>query len=54
MLEPPHETIAAFDRVGHDLDGRIRSNVDEYRSLATQRDALLPKLISGELRLENS
>ncbi len=48
VLEPPEETIAAFHRIGWDLDSRIRSNVDESRSLATQRDALLPKLMSGK------
>ena len=53
VLEPPRETIAAFDRVGQDLDGRIRSNVDASRSLATQRDALLPRLVSGQLKLES-
>ena len=51
VLEPPEDTIAAFDRVGQDLDRQIRNNVDESRSLATQRDALLPGLVSGELRL---
>ena len=48
VLEPPEDTIAAFDRVGQDFDGLIRSNVDEARALATQRDALLPRLVSGE------
>ena len=52
VLEPPDGTIAAFHHVGHDLDGRIRSNVDESRTLATQRDALLPKLVSGEVGVE--
>ena len=54
VLEPPEDTIAAFDRVGQDLDGRIRSNVDESRALATQRDALLPGLVSGEVQFEGA
>ncbi len=47
VLEPSEDTITAFDRVGQDLDGRIKSNVEESRALATQRDALLPGLVSG-------
>ena len=51
MLEPPEETIAEFHRIGQDLDRRIRSNVAESRALAMQRDAALPKLVSGEARV---
>ena len=53
ILEPHDETVAAFHRIGQDLDSRIRFNVDESRALTMQRDALLPKLISGELRGEH-
>ena len=49
MLEPHDKTVAAFHRIGQDLDSRIRFNVEESRALATQRDALLPKLVSGEV-----
>ena len=49
MLEPPQDTIAAFQRIGQDLDSRIRSNVAESRALAAQKDTLLPKLVSGEV-----
>ena len=49
MLEPPGKTIAGFHRIGQDLDSRIRFNVDESRALAAQRDALLPRLLSGEV-----
>ena len=49
VLEPLEDAIAAFDLVGQDLDRRIRSNVNESRSLATQRDTLLPGLVSGEV-----
>ena len=51
MLEPPEETIAEFHRIGQDLDRRIRSKVAESRALAMQRDAALPKLVSGEARV---
>ena len=48
-MEPPEEPIAAFHRIGQDLDTRIRYNVAESRALATQRDALLPRLVSGKV-----
>ena len=51
MLEPHDKTVAAFHRIGQDLDNRIRSNVAESRALTTQRDALLPRLVSGELAI---
>lgn len=40
-----------FGRVVRLLFGRARSAVDESRSLAVLRDTLLPKLVSGELRV---
>ena len=49
MMEPPEETIAAFDCISQDLDNRIRSNVAESHALAAQRDVLLPRLVSGEV-----
>ena len=49
VVEPTGGAVAAFHRVAQKLDRRIRSNVEESRALATQRDALLPKLVSGEV-----
>ena len=36
------------------LDVRIAANAHESRTLAALRDALLPKLISGDLRLKQA
>ena len=36
------------------LDDKIWNNVLENRTLSTLRDTLLPKLISGELRLQEA
>ena len=48
----PHEPVLAqFDAQVHSLHKRIVTNERESRALAAQRDALLPKLISGELRV---
>ena len=54
MLEPHDKTVAAFHRIGQDLDNRIRSNVAESRALTTQRDALLPGLMSREVAITHT
>jgi len=33
---------------------KIRSNILQSRTLATTRDALLPKLLSGEIRVSSN
>ncbi len=47
---PPVEQAERFEAIVKTSMGRILSNLRESNSLATQRDALLPKLISGESR----
>ncbi|HRZ83251.1 MAG TPA: restriction endonuclease subunit S, partial [Candidatus Hydrogenedentes bacterium] len=48
----PHEgLVAAFERLCGPLDAAIARNAHESRTLASLRDALLPKLVSGELRV---
>ena len=49
---PPREVLEIFGRVC--LSARRRLFSPESRSLAAMRDALLPKLISGELRLKDA
>ncbi|MBE0608021.1 MAG: restriction endonuclease subunit S [Dehalococcoidia bacterium] len=54
LASPPSPLIEAFEtRVGPALE-RIRANVFSSRTLAALRDALLPKLISGELRVRDA
>ena len=48
---PPVQNSKRFDEVVAPLYGRIAANVWESRTLTTLRDTLLPKLISGELRV---
>jgi hypothetical protein len=48
---PPKELAADFTERLRPLIERIIANIHESRMLATLRDALLPKLLSGELRL---
>ena len=51
---PSRELADAFGRLAKPLVARIRSNEEESRTLVTLRDTLLPKLLSGELRVSDS
>lgn len=48
---PPPAIGEAFRKTIQPLFSQFRVNSDQSRPLATLRDALLPKLISGELRV---
>jgi type I restriction enzyme S subunit len=48
-VAPPAAVVEAFERTLCPLDQRIESNEDESRTLAAIRDALLPRLMSGEV-----
>ena len=50
-LVPPVTQAQAFDRSVEPLLNRISANLFESRTLAAIRDALLPKLLSGEIRV---
>lgn len=51
----PHEPIAAaYARMVQPSVERIVAGIHESRTLAALRDALLPKLISGELRVKEA
>ncbi|BBL74212.1 restriction endonuclease subunit S [Methylomagnum ishizawai] len=51
VLYPPFKIQAAFARKLAPLWAKQEQNDSESRALATLRDALLPKLLSGELRV---
>lgn len=51
LVAPVPEVLDAFNRKCQPLLDRILSNHAESRTLATLRDTLLPKLLSGELRV---
>lgn len=51
VIEPTEEALKAFDDIAAPLDGRIVENEEMMRTLATLRDTILPRLISGQLRL---
>lgn len=48
---PPREVILAFDGAVFPLMERIKENLTQAQTLAVLRDTLLPRLISGQLRL---
>ena len=50
----PSSIVAAFDRTSESLLARTLECRRESRGLATLRDTLLPKLISGELRVKDA
>ena len=48
---PPMEIILAYERQAGPVDDQIRILEKQSRTLATLRNTLLPKLLSGELRV---
>lgn len=51
---PPKPIAARFDKTIRPLVARITANIHESRTLAALREALLPKLISGELAVPDA
>lgn len=54
VIMPPHALMDAFDHAARPPYQRIVTNERESRTLAEARDLLLPKLISGELRVKTA
>ncbi len=54
MIEADRKVVEAFDSLAGPLDARVRSSVSDSRTLAALRDTLLPKLISGEIRVSEA
>jgi len=51
VMDPPSEVKAAFDATVAPIWARIHANQAQAQSLTEIRDTLLPRLISGQLRL---
>ena len=54
VIEPDSSIVDAFDSCARPLDARIKSNTRESLTLTALRDTLLPKLVSGEVRIGKS
>ena len=51
QILPPPRLLEQFGRLAGGLSGRVNCGNEETRTLAGLRDTLLPKLISGEVRV---
>jgi type I restriction enzyme S subunit len=54
VTEPPKEIAAAFGNVAAPFMRMMKANVEESQTLAALRDTLLPRLLSGELRVKSA
>lgn len=54
IVLPPLALAAMYDARVEALIARMQANISESRTLAALRDTLLPKLISGELRVPDA
>ncbi|WP_434040991.1 MULTISPECIES: restriction endonuclease subunit S [Sorangium] len=54
LLEPPPSVQAYFCKTAGPLDLRMQANNAESVTLAALRDLLLPRLLSGELRIKDA
>ena len=52
IVSPNEELIMKFDVIATKYFNSIESNIQENQTLTTLRDTLLPKLISGEVRIK--
>ena len=53
-VEPDSRVVDAFESCAGQIDGRIKSSSAEARSIVDQRDALIPRLVSGEARVRRN
>ena len=54
IICPSAKSIMAFDKLVGPLFSRVVCNLKENRTLAAMRDLLLPKLMSGEIRVKDA
>jgi type I restriction enzyme S subunit len=54
MLLPLPPVIEAFDRIVGPFRRGIRNNIETNGTLTALRDSLLPKLLSGEVRVKDA
>lgn len=54
FLTPIPELQNCYAQLVNPLDNQIQNNFDESRTLASIRDTLLPKLLSGEIRVKEA
>ncbi|MBU2018667.1 MAG: restriction endonuclease subunit S [Bacteroidetes bacterium] len=52
IIMPTDRTIMEFNDLADSLDRKVNSNIIQIQSLTLTRDTLLPKLMSGQLRVK--
>ena len=53
LMMPPVNILIKFDRIVKPIFSKIEENRDEISRLTSLRDTLLPKLMSGELKIND-
>ena len=54
LVIPPKSLIDTFHRIVREFHLKIANNVSQAKTLASIRDTLLPKLLSGEIRVKDA
>jgi type I restriction enzyme S subunit len=54
IVAPPASLLSRFEEFAQPLHDRIECNEEENHTLAELRDTLLPKLLSGEIRVKDA
>ena len=54
FLNPGKICLNAFEEIASLIFSKIRANLDEVETLSATRDLLLPKLMSGEIRIKDA
>lgn len=53
IIKPPFEYVSKFQNEVKPIDDKIILNCEQIKSLKNLRDTLLPKLLSGEVKIDN-
>jgi len=53
IISPSDVALKTFSERVEPLFKQFQSNKEQYRTLATIRDVLLPQLLSGEIRVKD-
>ena len=54
FISPPPQLVLNFEKAAFPIDQTIENRIIQSRTLAALRDTLLPKLISGKLRVRDA
>ncbi len=54
IIDPPYKCKQAFDQICNPLFQKIKRNLNESKALEEIKDAMLPKLFSGEIRISEA